>query len=904
MVEFTRDEFNQAILDLIKTTELGSNEYFLLDGDKDASEGFSIGKKKHINNFSVIPIYFNKIKLIDSKEELDMLKEYEYESDKEEPLYLTKDTPKLNSLIDSKLFEGIPLYWRDLHLSTIDVSEKKCFQDLLGSYGTAIVNLSSWDFSKAVTLNRLGLRSASYKDSRLQYSMVIPSTFFKDIKNVEDLSCVGSFKEVANFDEIDLSNTKKIYNPFNKCNTAGKIKITKKCKYVKSAFRPSTLDFSESDFTGLSYIENFIDGNGSSNTLTLPPAENFGDIKPFENVKRGIFGKIIAPDYESYLASGMELISIGSSYNGKQNHQTPLSFYKEYNHNARKCAVFNGLQVLKEEVWCTVMAWDGNDNYADSSTVFFDGPISIEDFESFRKKQIEDWPEEEYNAWSYKINNKLFEDISEVSLKSGDVILLLVNRATKFNLSVSYYKLIRDFPFAEKETLQFKTTFGPKLDGGKALDILIDQFPELKKLDLKNTESSYPYLNTLKYSGWSGTIGKYGTIYGKIEDYSNKGKSIEGKDVIGEGIGLLAIGQDGITMDGKYPLRNATISERALNFKLYSSALGFAGESWMLPGAEKSFGSYTGYNLETVTEAVTKVLPYKLKTVKLTGRNLYVEPEVVYYKTSKLPIYKDEDTLKDVLSTILDLEKISQVSINILDTKGNLITEDAPLDTIMNGEECIEIKEGTCEVRFLEKVETLDGIDTKVLRDPIKISEVKTLYDILEEEKNFEFPSYIESAESIRKIYINGFLITDLDTDLLKDDSIEIVYSYKNYHEEEKECNVNKVVIQVEQGECKFKFKFKNIDFDANPWGQSVDCVCDNGWGSFNINPWMHNGDGYQGYLGNPDRQGNCIMSIWTGEPWIMEIALKDSSDFGFDFEGIINAKLLTVATETVKVLN
>lgn len=35
-----------------------------------------------------------------------------------------------------------------------------------------------------------------------------------------------------------------------------------------------------------------------------------------------------------------------------------------------------------------------------------------------------------------------------------------------------------------------------------------------------------------------------------------------------------------------------------------------------------------------------------------------------------------------------------------------------------------------------------------------------------------------------------------------------------------------------------------------------------------------------------------------------MEIALKDDSDFGFDFEGIINAKLLTVATETVKVLN
>lgn len=46
MVEFTRDEFNQAILDLIKSTELGSNEYFLLDGDKDAPEGFSIGKKK------------------------------------------------------------------------------------------------------------------------------------------------------------------------------------------------------------------------------------------------------------------------------------------------------------------------------------------------------------------------------------------------------------------------------------------------------------------------------------------------------------------------------------------------------------------------------------------------------------------------------------------------------------------------------------------------------------------------------------------------------------------------------------------------------------------------------------------------------------------------------------------
>lgn len=83
-----------------------------------------------------------------------------------------------------------------------------------------------------------------------------------------------------------------------------------------------------------------------------------------------------------------------------------------------------------------------------------------------------------------------------------------------------------------------------------------------------------------------------------------------------------------------------------------------------------------------------------------------------------------------------------------------------------------------------------------------------------------------------------------------------------------------------------------------------MDCVCDNGWSSFNINPWMHNGDGYQGYLGNPDGQGNCIMSIWTGEPWIMEIALKDGSDFGFDFEGIINAKLLTVATETVKVLN
>lgn len=101
-----------------------------------------------------------------------MLKDYEYESDKEEPLYLTKDTPKLNSLIDSKLFEGIPLYWRDLHLTTIDVSEKKCFQDLLGSYGTAIVNLNNWDFSKAVTLNRLGLRSAGYKDSRVQYSQV------------------------------------------------------------------------------------------------------------------------------------------------------------------------------------------------------------------------------------------------------------------------------------------------------------------------------------------------------------------------------------------------------------------------------------------------------------------------------------------------------------------------------------------------------------------------------------------------------------------------------------------------------------------------------------------------------------------------------------------------------------
>lgn len=128
MIEFTRDELNQAILDLIKTIELGSNEYFLLDGDKDAPEGFSIGKKKYINTFSVISIYFNKIKLIDSKEELDMLKEYEYESDKEEPLYLTKDTPKLNSLIDSKLFEGIPLYWRDLHLSTIDVSEKSVFK--------------------------------------------------------------------------------------------------------------------------------------------------------------------------------------------------------------------------------------------------------------------------------------------------------------------------------------------------------------------------------------------------------------------------------------------------------------------------------------------------------------------------------------------------------------------------------------------------------------------------------------------------------------------------------------------------------------------------------------------------------------------------------------------------------
>ena len=52
----------------------------------------------------------------------------------------------------------------------------------------------------------------------------------------------------------------------------------------------------------------------------------------------------------------------------------------------------------------------------------------------------------------------------------------------------------------------------------------------------------------------------------------------------------------------------------------------------------------------------------------------------------------------------------------------------------------------------------------------------KSLQKFLLEEKNFEFPSYAESAESIREIYINGFLITDLDTDLLKDDSIEIIY--------------------------------------------------------------------------------------------------------------------------------
>ena len=270
-------------------------------------------------------------------------------------------------------------------------------------------------------------------------------------------------------------------------------------------------------------------------------------------------------------------------------------------------------------------------------------------------------------------------------------------------------------------------------------------------------------------------------------------------------------------------------------------------------------------------------------------------------KNSLIDILKEEKTF-ELPEYVTNVDDIRNIYINkklVTDLNIDIHKNDA-IDIVYNCKD----PEGKCMVSFVEKIITPEGLNEKVLDGPEEVGEFNTLVEILVKESTFEFPSYIEDVSTIRKIYINGNEVTDLDTDIIKDDVIEIVYSYQNYHEEERECTVDKVIICAEQGECRFKFKIKDIDFDKVPWGQSIDCICDNGWGKFNINPWMHNGDGFQGYLGNPDGQGNCVMSIWAGEPWTMELSLKEGGEFGFEFEEIVNAKLLTVNKETVKVLN
>lgn len=929
MLELTRDEFNQRILDLIEAEKLkGNNGPFAVTGKASAPEGISVASEKvRVNSEVATGIYFNKIKLIDSQEELDMLDKYGYEKDIEEPLYLTEEPPVFHKLLDPELFKDVVFsQYVEPNFSTIDVSSKKCFQDMLPPTNrnyNRIIHLRDWDLSNAVTLRRFGLIKASLSYSRGVGCMSAPITFLQATKNVEDWSNVGGFSFTIDFDELDLTKAKKIDHAFSVSTIKGKIKITKNCKYLDALCNISdkscTFDFSESDFTGLIKEGEIVHDSQLSygyNYFILPTAEKFneGFFKKIRSYAYYYSG-ITLPNFEAYLKSGIKALDTGSSYNGERYQLTPTDWYKDYAGNVTKCPRF-GVSILEPEVWCVVMLRGKEMNFNCAYSIAYDNYMPIKDFEKFKKDQLDLYPEEEGNIWEYVINGEVVESINEEGLNPGDVIMLRVRRPQYVTLNVNTYEPAKDFPFYQNKSHQFKSFIKV---GVSALGELLNQYPELEDLDIKDHMYENFRINRLKYSGWSG-LGLNDCSGAIVESLENHSKSVEGYDVVGQ-FTVMEGAYDTLgyndyrgiknSMEGKYLSRECELNENFKEVFLTSKALGYDRVSWMLPGVYVISGVYGSYTDDAIKEAALRLLPFKINSIQCKNfytayshKELKVEPEVVYYKDYKLPIYKENDTLKDVLSSVVDAETLSQVSINILDIKGNLITEGASLDTVMNGGECIEIKEGTCEVKFLEKVETPEGVETKVLKEPVKISEVKTLHDILEEEKDFEFPSYIESPESIRSIYINGVETTDLDTDLLKDDSIEIVYSYKNYHEEEREYKVDKVIVCAEQGECRFKFKIKDIDFDKVPWGQSIDCVCDNGWGKFNINPWMHNGDGFQGYLGNPDGQGNCVMSIWAGEPWTMELSLKDDGEFGFEFEEIVNAKLLTINKETVKVLN
>lgn len=313
------------------------------------------------------------------------------------------------------------------------------------------------------------------------------------------------------------------------------------------------------------------------------------------------------------------------------------------------------------------------------------------------------------------------------------------------------------------------------------------------------------------------------------------------------------------------------------------------------------------YKYDVVVNVLNDETPIDPKESLIPGTTYFIKvyAHKVFYKDYEILLTKDETTVRDILENAPDFETLpllEDLVITVLDSEKEPV-EGANLDTVITKGQILAIKDGTCKVTFVAKVETPNGLKVETLRDPIEIDETKTLEDLFKEEENFEFTSNVTDPADIRKVFINGVEIVDYDVDLHKDDAIEIVYSYKNFYEMEVTNKVNKVLLKAGQGECRFSFKFKDIDFDANPWGQSVDCECDNGWGKFNINPWMHNGDGYQGYLGNYDWQTNkCLMSIWTGEPWEMEISLKDGSDFAFEFENFKNVELITAQTKTIQV--
>lgn len=333
-------------------------------------------------------------------------------------------------------------------------------------------------------------------------------------------------------------------------------------------------------------------------------------------------------------------------------------------------------------------------------------------------------------------------------------------------------------------------------------------------------------------------------------------------------------------------------------------------------------------NLEAANAALTTQLTTTVADFNVTKEKLENLTESFEKQSKDLDektaviseLEKDKASLQKDLNEANSLISVQKESIEALQEKNSELT-----NTIVEKDsEIQELKESNSQLQaeLTTVTDNLKEKDEAFAEELLKLAETKAEVEALKEANKVKAEEIEKLKEELAKLEANSTAqaaeaalkdsrIQSLEEDLSKLSTenqelrtiVDDLSKIKNELEEtikEKDVYIDSLLnppvlpkklssdysfrVSAKDGPVKIAIKTDSIN---TPYGANCNFYCNNQYGTFNINPWIHNGDKWAGYIGNYDAELDKVVLTFTQtDVWSCNFLAADGSDLNIlEFE-------------------